>query len=368
MAMKKTVLLWTCVLFCVSGQAQGIDGVDLQNDINAIKRDTSYIYAESTMKDAIEAQSGARAILELKLYDWLRIKHPQLNADSLVNLSKENWLDLVAHRGNYNRAFVYVSKQTIVPVQKHKERTVEDPYSQQDKINFIKRMYNDIFENIDFDEQNLSDLLKYFTPDVAERLHDESPYDGFEGETRYVVEFLEDGNPSYYRLDYGHRVVTRSIKPLKYDWFEITNIWDVLEDEPVIIGLKIQNTEDGLKVVDFSSKEDNKTDGLSEVDNTIEDWEFLITPEEQKMISMVNFYEIEPYIKQLKAEDRLRGYGKYSTMSQDDICHLFIYNREGEIVTVLFKTRQYTYNLKTREKDAISNYKGCGAIWFTLRK
>ena len=82
--MKKTVLLWTCVLFCVSGQAQGIDGVDLQNDINAIKRDTSYIYAESTMKDAIEAQSGARAILELKLYDWLRIKHPQLNADSLV--------------------------------------------------------------------------------------------------------------------------------------------------------------------------------------------------------------------------------------------------------------------------------------------
>ena len=27
---------------------------------------------------------------------------------------------------------------------------------------------------------------------------------------------------------------------------------------------------------------------------------------------------------------------------------------------------QNTYNLKTREKDAISNYKNCGAIWFTL--
>ena len=71
-------------------------------------------------------------------------------------------------------------------------------------------------------------------------------------------------------------------------------------------------------------------------------------------------------IKQLKAADRIYGYGKYSTMPKDDLCHLFIYNREGEIVTVLFKTRQNTYNLKTREKDAISTYKNCGAIWFTL--
>lgn len=72
MAMKKTVLLWTCLLASVSVHAQSPDGVDPQNDINAIKRDTSYIYAETTMKDAVEAQSGARALLELKLYDWLR--------------------------------------------------------------------------------------------------------------------------------------------------------------------------------------------------------------------------------------------------------------------------------------------------------
>ena len=140
-----------------------------------------------------------------------------------------------------------------------------------------------------------------------------------------------------------------------------------MEEKPVVIGLKIQNTEDGLRVVDFSYDEDKKTEGLSEVDNTIEDWELLLTPEEKKMISMVSFYEIEPYIKQLKADDRIYGYGKYSTMPKDDLCHLFIYNREGEIVTVLFKTHQNTYNLKTREKDAISNYKNCGAIWFTLR-
>lgn len=364
--MKKTIFLCTYLLANISGQAQGIDGVDPLNDINAIKRDTSYIYAEATMKDAVEAKSGARAILELKIYDWLRNSYPGKNADSLVNQSKNRWRDLLTSRGNYNRVLAFVSKQFIVPVQKPKEGTVEDPYSQQDKITFIKRMYKDFFDNRDFDTQNLSNLRKYLSSEIAERLHDECPYDGCEGEMRYIVDFFVDGNPSFESPDYGDRVVTRSIKPLKYDWFEITNVWDEKE-EPVTIGLKIQNTEDGLRVVDISYDEEKKTEGLSEVDNTIEDWEFLLTPEEKKMISMVSFYEIEPYIKQLKAADRIYGYGKYSTMPEEGICHLFIYNREGEIVTVLYKTRQNTYNLKTREKDAISNYKNCGAIWFTLR-
>lgn len=363
--MKRIVLLWTCLLACVSLQAQGVEGVDTLNDINAIKRDTSFIYAEATRRDAIEAQSDARAILELKLYDWLRNKHPEENAELLVIQSKERWCDLLTRRGNYNRALAFVSKQDVVPVLKLEEMIIEDPYNLQDKMAFVKRMYKDFFENEYFDTQDLADLLKYLTPEVAERLHDECPYDGFEGEMRYIVEFFVDGIPSFGRPDYGYRVVTRSIKPLKYDWFEITNVWDVIDDQ-VIIGLKIQNTEDGLRVMDFSYEGDKKTEGLSEVDNTIEDWELLITPEEKKMISLVSFYEIEPYIKQLKAADRINGYGKYSTMPKDDLCHLFIYNKKGEIEAVLLKMHHNTYNLKTREKDAISNYKNCGAIWFTL--
>lgn len=363
--MKKTFLLCLCLMVIAFGHAQVFDRVDSQSDINAIKRDTSFIYAEATMKDAVEAQSGARALLELKICEWLRSKHPKLNADSLVSVSRVHWLDLVSRRGNYSRAFVYVNKQVVVPVLKHEDNAIEDPYSQQDKITFIKRMYKDFFENRDFDTENLSDLLKYLTPEVAERLHDECPYDGYEGEMRYIIDFFEDGNPSFGRPDYGYRIITRSIKPLKYDWFEITNIWDVIED-PVVIGVKIQNTENGLRVVDISYEDDKKTEGLSEVDNIIEDWELLISPEEQKMMSMVSFYEIEPYIKQLKANDRIYEYGKYSSMPKDNNCHLFIYNKEGEIVTVLFKTRENAYNLKTREKDVISNYKGCGAIWFTL--
>lgn len=367
MAMKEKVLLWVCQLFSLSGLAQGINSIDPQNDINNIKRDTSYIYAEATMKDGIEAQSGARGILELKLFDWLRSRHPNEDAASLVSRSKDKWFDLLTRRGKYSRVFVYVSKQDVLPALKPKSNKVKDPYSQQDKIAFIKRMYKDFFENASFDTQNLTNLRKYLTPDIARQINMECPYDGCEGERRYIVELFIDGSESFERPDPGYRVVTRSIKPLKYDWYEVTNIWDVIED-PIVVGLKVQNTSEGLKVVDFSTKCDKKIEGLSVLDNTIEDWELLISPEEQKMLSFVSFYEIEPYVKQLEADGEINGYGKYSTMPKDDLCHIFIYNKEGEIVTVLKKTLLNTYNLKTREKDVISNYKGCGAIWFILNR
>lgn len=367
MEMKKKIVLWACLLCCASSQAQSVERVDeLNDDINAIKRDTSFIYAESTMRDALEAQSGAQAILELKLQDWLRGKRLNENPAILISNSKDRWITLLGQRGNYTRIFVYVSKWDLLPDLKPEVKENEDTYTTQDKIAFIKKMYKDFFENSSFDIENLSELRKYLSLDVAMRINMECPYDGCDDDdSRYVVEFLKDGSLTYERPDPGNRVVTRSIKPLKCDWFEVTNIWDVIE-EPIKIGLKVQNTKDGLRVVDFSTDEDKKTEGLSTVDNTIEDWELLISPEEQKMLSIVNFNEIEPYIKKLKAEDKIYEYGKYSTMPKDATIHLFIYNKDGEIVTVLMKTSENTYNLKTREKDVISNYKGCGAIWFRL--
>jgi len=366
MAMKNIIILLACLLSCVSGQAQGIEGVDSLNDINSIKRDTSYIYAEATMKDVIEAQSGAHALLELKLSEWLRMKYPKENVESLVSDSRNKWRDLLTRRGKYNRIFVFVSKHDVVPTLKSESKKVEDYIVYQDKIAFIKSMYRDFFENRSFDNENLSDLMRYLTSGVAERIHAECPYDGCEGEKRYVTEFFVDGTLSYVRPDYGYNVVLRSVKFLQDDWFEITNIWDIIET-PVKVWLKVQNTDSGLRVVDISDEKIGGSNGLSDDDNMIEDWDLLITPEEQKMISLVSFYEIEPYIKQLMANERVLRYGKYSTMPKNDLCHLFIYNRDGDIVTVLKKTPQNTYNLKTRERDVISNYKNCGAIWFTLR-
>ena len=145
MAMKKIVLLLTYLFASVPGQAQGAESVDSLNDINVIKRDTSYIYAEATMKDAIEAQSSARGILELKLYEWLRNKYPGLNADSLVNLSKESWHDLVTRRGKYKRVFVFVSKDRVLPV-------VEEPESVKEELSVPE---------LTADEERMADIYDF---------------------------------------------------------------------------------------------------------------------------------------------------------------------------------------------------------------
>ena len=108
--MKKYIIIWSYLWLGISVQAQNKTQIDSLDKINTIKRDTSFIYAESTMKDAIEAQSGAKAILELKLQDWLRNKVPEGEALMLVSNSKEQWFSLLTRRGEYNRIFVYVAK------------------------------------------------------------------------------------------------------------------------------------------------------------------------------------------------------------------------------------------------------------------
>lgn len=126
MAIKKKLLLWASLISSLSVQAQGIERIDTLDDINAIKRDTSFIYAESTMKDVLEAQTGAQALLQLKIIEWLRFNHPELDSESLVTNSKEKWFSLLTKRGAYNRLFVYVNKRDIVPIKEEPEPVFEE--------------------------------------------------------------------------------------------------------------------------------------------------------------------------------------------------------------------------------------------------
>ena len=229
MAMKKTILLWVYLFISAPGQAQGINGVDSLNNINAIKRDTSYIYAEATMKDAIEAQSCAKAILEMKINDWLRDEHPELNSDSLVSNSRDKWFDIVTRRGKYKRAFVYVDKRILFSV-------------------------------------------------------------------------AEESEP---------------------------------EDS---VAMK----EDSLRLE--------------------------LTDDEKIMVGINRFSNIEPYIKVLKEEQRIKAYGKYASLPEEDSCYLLVYNSDGDVVAVLRQAVGGShYNLREKKDDNVRNYKNCGAIWFQLK-
>lgn len=119
------------------------------------------------------------------------------------------------------------------------------------KKEFIKDMYEDFFENMNFNTENLANLEKYLSSNVAERILIQCPYDGGEDDKSYIIDCFRDGALRYERPDYGDKVVKREINNIDGDWFEVINYWDVVK-EPVKVRIKIGTDDNGnLKVIDF---------------------------------------------------------------------------------------------------------------------
>lgn len=248
--MKRLLILLALAISCLSiCEAQTV--ADVSKNINKVKRDTMYIYAEATMKDLNEAYNGARAILEMKVGDWVREQHPEEGIEVCIVKAKEHFIQLETRRGDFYRAFVYVRKSDIMPVADKSEVTV--------------------FE-----------VAPVVQPNQAQA---------------------------------APAII-------------------ISEDAPI---------------------EEKKAPILE------------LTSEEKQMKQVRSFYEIEPYIKGLKSKDKLIAYGKYATMPENEDCHLFVYDKQGNISALLRKTGDIQYNLNTLKEDNVKNYKNCGAIWFQLK-
>lgn len=233
--MKRYILIFVCFMSVASCWGKDVVQADSLNDINAIKRDTSYIYAESTMRDVIEAQSGARSILELKVTDWIRTHYPNELLDTCLAKVSEYWKTLVSKRGKYNRVLVFIKKDQIVSMPVNNDELISSKQTD-----------------------------------------------------------------------------------------EIVPVTDAKESP----------------------------------------W----TAVEETMASVSSFKDIEPFVVKLKEEGRLHAYGKYASLPEEAVCHIFVYNKGGAVVAVLRQSEDGTYNnLRTNESDNIKNYKNCGAIWLQLK-
>lgn len=89
--------------------------------INVIKQDTSYLYAEATMKTWDEAYNGAKAILEASVQDWASKRHLLRKDATLLAKSNKKILEIKTSRGDYVRAFLYIRKSDIIPVSEQQE-------------------------------------------------------------------------------------------------------------------------------------------------------------------------------------------------------------------------------------------------------
>ena len=137
MAMKQPLcFLLICFLLSVC-LAQATD--ETVKNINNVKCDTMYIYAETTMKNLNEAYDGAYAILEIKVGDWLKNHHPQDSIEACVVKARKHFIQLKTRRGDYYRAFVYVRKSDIIPVADKSEVAVFEiePMQKSDKTEAV---------------------------------------------------------------------------------------------------------------------------------------------------------------------------------------------------------------------------------------
>jgi hypothetical protein len=249
MAMRK-LLLTILSVFSLVTISDAETAAEVTKSINKVKRDTLYIYAESTNKDLKEAYNNARTILEMQVGEWVRKQHPSENIEVCIVKAKENFMQLDTRRGELYRAFVYVKKSDIMAVSDKSE-----------------------------------------------------------------VKVIE-------------------IAP--------TTQSNQVKAEPAII-----ISEESVAKIDTPVIE--------------------LTSEEQQMKQVRSFYDVEPYIKGLKSNNRLRAYGKYATMPSNEDCHLFVYDKQGNISAMLRKSGTTQFNLNTLKEDNVMNYKNCGAIWFQLK-
>ena len=81
-----------------------------------------------------------------------------------------------------------------------------------------------------------------------------------------------------------------------------------------------------------------------------------------------NFFELKRIMEPLKAKGAIQDYGKYATAENPEECFLVVYDPAGNIKALLSKGDKVRKNLKTGKDDSIKNYRGCGAIWFTINE
>jgi len=111
-----------------------------------------------------------------------------------------------------------------------------------------------------------------------------------------------------------------------------------------------------------------RSDNLLESNHSMGDIKKItLSPIERDMLEIKDAENIEAFIRWLKDSDRLDSYGSYKNIHEQDSCYVFVHNKEREIAAHLKRAYGDYLNLNTGKVDDISNYKGCGAIWFKIK-
>jgi len=114
----KTIYI-SAIFFFFASLLSAQTNTDKQKDeINKIKKNKNYIYGEATLPDQDEAMKLAKEILIKNINDWVAGEKKMKQSEAVVIRDIiENGENISLMRGNMFRAFVYVQKKNILPVE-----------------------------------------------------------------------------------------------------------------------------------------------------------------------------------------------------------------------------------------------------------
>lgn len=107
----------------------------------------------------------------------------------------------------------------------------------------------------------------------------------------------------------------------------------------------------------------NDTISRREEAGSIPSWQLQVINE---LLSCITIAEAQEVLTRLQAEMKVKRYGRPDNCSHPDKCYWLIFNAEGKVITVLGTGIVDRTNYRTNTVDNLSNFRGNGAIWFTL--
>ena len=114
----KTVVIGILACFCIIPSVAQETTDEKKKEINVIKKSADYIYAEATMADQQAAMDLAKEILYNNVNEWVAKQKKFAGSDKVVTANTNYTIeDVTLPRGNWFRAFMYVRKKDIIPVE-----------------------------------------------------------------------------------------------------------------------------------------------------------------------------------------------------------------------------------------------------------
>lgn len=164
--MKRIIFNLLLLLVPASIFAQGQNTNETIREINKIKLDSNYIWAEGTStKSKKEALENANTVLSFEIQNWLK-SLGQNDVAGVVMPTSDQYMNIQTQRRNLHRAFVYVEKDKIMPYSKGEKVVVmERPKEKKKKEKAEEPASTSTYEEIYEPTAVEKEMLQVKTPD-----------------------------------------------------------------------------------------------------------------------------------------------------------------------------------------------------------